>query len=234
MFLLRWRVGWPQRRIEGYLVNEFAASAPRRSKTGELVLTHPLTLPTVPRERLHCRSVTFDGYRREDGLYDIEAHLTDLKDHDFPLLTGVRPAGIPVHDMWVRVTIDHAFNIVDIEAVTESMPYPGSCDRIGPDYRKLIGANLVEGFRKRLHDLMGHTKGCTHITEMLSNVPTAAIQTFAGLRKREDEGEGKPFQLDKCHALDTTGETVRRYYPKWYRAPDARPAADPSIPEKTS
>ena len=146
----------------------------------------------------------------------------------------MRPAGIPVHDMWVRVTIDHAFTIVDIEAVTESMPYPGSCDRIGPDYRKLIGANLVEGFRKRLHDLMGHTKGCTHITEMLSNVPTAAIQTFAGLRKREDEGAGKPFQLDKCHALDTTGETVRRYYPKWYRAPDARPAADPSISEKTS
>ena len=197
-------------------------------------MAHPLTLPTVPRERLHCRSVTFDGYRREDGLYDIEAHLTDVKDHDFALLTGVRPAGIPVHDMWVRVTIDSAFNVVDIEAVTESMPYPGFCDTIGPDYRKLIGANLVEGFRKRLHDLMGHTKGCTHITEMLANVPTAAIQTFAGLRRREDEGAGKPFQLDKCHALDTTGETVRRYYPKWYRAPDARPAADPSIPEKTS
>ena len=134
------------------------------------------------------------------------AHLVDIKDHDFPLLTGIRPAGIPVHDMWVRVTIDRAFNIVDIEAVTDSMPYPGLCDRIGPDYRKLIGANLVQGFRKRLHDAMGHTKGCTHITEMLANVPTAAIQLFAGLRKREDEGAGKPFQLDKCHALETTGD----------------------------
>jgi len=180
-------------------------------------LAHPLTLPKVPRERLHCRTVTFDGFRREDGLFDIEAHLVDTKDHDFPLLTGIRPAGIPVHDMWVRVTIDPEFNIVDIEAATESMPYPGFCDRIGPDYKKLIGANLVEGFRKRLHDVMGHTKGCTHITEMLVNVPTAAIQTFAGLRKREDEGADKPFQLDKCHALETTGEAVQRYYPRWYR-----------------
>ena len=199
-------------------------------------MAHPLTLPTVPRERLHSRAVSFDGYRREDGLYDIEAHLVDTKDHDFPLLTGIRPAGVPVHDMWVRVTIDADFNIVDIEAVTESMPYPGFCDRIGPDYRKLIGANLVQGFRKRLHELMGHTKGCTHITEMLANVPTAAIQTFAGLRKREDEGSGKPFQLDKCHALDTTGEAVRRYYPKWYRAVQsgAPSSADPTIPEKTS
>jgi hypothetical protein len=190
---------------------------PARSRADFFALSHPLTLPRVPRERLHCRSVTFDGYRRDDGLFDIEAHLVDTKDHDFALLTGVRPAGIPVHDMWVRVTIDAAFNVVDIEAASPSNPYPGYCERIVPDYRKLIGANLVDGFRKRLHDVVGGIKGCTHLTEMLATVPTAAVQTFAGLRKREDEGAGKPFQLDRCHALDTGGEAVRRYYPKWQR-----------------
>jgi hypothetical protein len=170
----------------------------------------------VPRERLHCRAVTYDGFRRADGLFDIEAHITDVKDHDFDLLTGVRPAGIPVHDMWVRVTIDDQYFIRAIEAVTDSMPYPGACERIGPAYGKLVGANLVQGFRKHLHEVMGGVRGCTHITEMLAYLPTAAIQTFAGL-KREDEGDGKPFQLDRCHALETTTETVRRYYPKWYR-----------------
>jgi hypothetical protein len=60
-------------------------------------------------------------------------------------------------------------------------------------------------------------RGCTHITELLGYLPTAAVQTFAGLRKREDEGDAKPFQLDRCHALDTRGDAVRRYYPKWYR-----------------
>jgi len=195
-------------------------------------VTHPLSLPTVPRERLHCRSVTFDGYARKDGLFDIEAHLSDVKDHDFELLTGVRPAGIPVHDMWIRATIDRDFIIRDLEAVTDSMPYPGVCNTIGSAYRKLIGANLVEGFRKRLHDTLGGVKGCTHLTEMLSYLPTAAIQTFSSLR-REDEGDEKPFQLDRCHALETTTETVRRYYPKWYRgAPqnerceDIRPDVD--------
>jgi hypothetical protein len=51
---------------------------------------------------------------------------------------------------------------------------------------------------------------------MLSYLPTAAVQTFAGLT-REDAGERKPFQLDRCHALETSSDTVRRYYPKWYR-----------------
>ena len=177
----------------------------------------PLSTPSQPRKRLHSRHVTYEGFQRDDGLFDIEGHIVDVKDQDVTLLSGLRPAGEPVHDMWVRVTIDRSFEIRDIEAHTDRMPYPGACDRIGPAYRALIGANLVSGFRKRLHDAMGHVHGCTHLTEMLGYLPTAAVQTFAGLRKREDEGTDKPFQLDRCHALETTTETVRRYYPKWYR-----------------
>jgi Protein of unknown function (DUF2889) len=38
----------------------------------------PLT-PPRPREAIHGRSIEIDGFRRDDGLYDIEAHLTDTK-----------------------------------------------------------------------------------------------------------------------------------------------------------
>lgn len=160
--------------------------------------------------------MSFDGYRRADGLFDVEAHIVDTKDHDYVLLAGTRSAGLPVHEMWVRVTIDAQLTIHDIEAVTEAMPYPGACNRITADYCKLVGANLVSGFRKRLHDTLGHVKGCTHINEMLAYLPTAAVQTLAGLIP-EDNGTDKPFQLDKCHALESSTDTVRRYYPKWYR-----------------
>ena len=177
----------------------------------------PLSAPVTPRQRLHSRRVTYEGFERDDGLFDIEGHLTDVKDHDTTLLSGVRAAGEAIHDMWVRVTIDREYIIRDIEAQTDEMPYPGGCDRITPHYRALIGADLLKGFRKRLHDAMGHVRGCTHLTEMLSSLPTAAVQTFAGLRQREDEGAGKPFQLDRCHALETSTDTVRRYYPRWYR-----------------
>ena len=186
--------------------------------------TMPLSHPTHPRQRLHTRHVSYEGYQRDDGLFDIEGHLIDTKDRDLNLLTGVRPAGEPVHEMWVRVTIDHNFEVRDIEAHTDAMPYPGACETIGPAYRALIGSNLVGGFRKRLHEALGHVRGCTHLTEMLTYLPTAAVQTFAGLRKREDEGEGKPFQLDRCHALETSSETVRRYYPKWYRGTARTPS----------
>jgi hypothetical protein len=168
------------------------------------------------RRRLHVRSATYEGFARDDGLFDIDAHLTDIKDDDYRLLTGIRPAGQPVHEMWVRLTIDTRFVIQSIEATTDAMPYPGACNIIGPAYQQLVGTSLVSGFRKALHDAMGGVKGCTHITELLGYLPTAAIQTFAGMRM-ENQGDEKPFQLDKCHALETTTETVREFYPKWYR-----------------
>jgi hypothetical protein len=176
----------------------------------------PLPITEVERELVHTRRVRYEGYKRADGLWDIEAHLTDVKNHDFTLKTGVRRAGLPVHDMTVRVTIDRKFNVVDAIAVSDAVPYPGGCEAIAPAYHKLVGLNLVKKFRDGVRERLGGVQGCTHISEMLAGLPTAAIQSFAG-EMREDRPAGrKPFQLDHCHAMDTTGETVMKWYPQWY------------------
>ena len=176
----------------------------------------PLPVTDVERELTHTRRVRYEGYKRKDGLFDIEAHLTDSKSHDLQMKTGIRRAGQPIHEMWLRVTIDRHLTILDATAVSDAVPYPDGCEHIGPTYRRLIGLNLVRDFRKNVRALFAGVKGCTHITEMLGGLPTAAIQTFAGEVKEESEDGRKPFQLDQCHALDTTSETVKRWYPKWY------------------
>src|SRR6185503_20942777 len=92
-------------------------------------------------------------------------------------------------------------------------------DTSAPHYRKLIGLSLVKDFRKNVRDLLGGVRGCTHITEMLGGMPTAAIQTLAGEMQEHGEDGRKPFQLDQCHALETSSETVKKWYPKWYENP---------------
>jgi len=177
----------------------------------------PLPVPEVERELTHTRRVRYEGYKRADGLWDIEAHLLDTKNHDYQLKTGVRRAGQGIHDMWLRVTIDRTMTILDAVTSSDAVPYPGGCESIAPAYRKLIGLNLMRGFRKATWELVGSTKGCTHLTELLTGLPTAAIQTFAGEMKEEREDGKKPFQLDQCHALETSSETVRQWYPKWFK-----------------
>ena len=177
----------------------------------------PLPDTEVERELRHTRRVRYEGYKRADGLWDIEAHLTDIKNHDFNLKTGVRRAGQPVHSMWIRITIDRRMNVVAAVASSDAVPYPGGCETIAPAYGTLVGLNLMRGFRKNAAELLGGVKGCTHLTEMLSGFPTAAIQTFAGEMPEERADGAKPFQLDQCHALEMSTETVKKWYPKWHK-----------------
>lgn len=180
----------------------------------------PLPVSEIARELTHTRRVRYEGYKRADGLWDIEGHLYDVKSHDYALKTGVRRAGQAVHDLWLRMTIDGHFNVRDVVAVSDAYPYAGGCETYGDAYRGLIGLNLLKGFGRALRERVGGVLGCTHMTEMLGGFPTAAIQTFAGEMKEEREDGEKPFQLDACHALVTTGDTVRRLYPKWYVGDD--------------
>ena len=171
--------------------------------------------PTVPREPLHTRRVEIQGYKREDGLYDIEGHLVDTKPYDFKLAAGVRPAGEAVHGMWLRITVDKQLTIVDAAASMDAMPYIGDCNKIEPAYRKLIGLAIRPGYHQRLKELLGGVRGCTHITEMAGMLATAAFQSMAGQRLQDPAR--KPFQLDRCHALALTSPVVGRYYPQWYQ-----------------
>jgi hypothetical protein len=164
---------------------------------------------------MHTRRLEFEGFRRADGLWDIEGTLSDVKTIDCHLESGVRPAGQFIHRMHVRLTIDEQFDIVSAEAVSDDVPYAGACDTIGPAYSRLAGLNLLKGFRKQVIEIFGGMKGCTHITELLGSFPTAAVQSIF----QRSSHDVKPFQLDRCQALDTSGENVRRFYPRWYRGP---------------
>jgi DUF2889 family protein len=178
----------------------------------------PLPIPEVEREHTHTRRVRYEGYKRADGLFDIEGHLTDVKNHDHHMKTGVRRAGQPIHEMWIRLTIDRHLTILDAVASSDAVPYPGGCEAIAPAYRRLIGLNLAREFRKKVREFFGDVKGCTHLSEMLAGMPTAAVQTFAGEVPEERPDGRKPFQLDQCHALETSSDTVKKWYPKWFKS----------------
>jgi hypothetical protein len=183
----------------------------------------PLPEPKSPREPLHRRSIEIRGYKRDDGLFEVEAHLVDTKDNDFKLAAGVRPAGQPIHEMWLRITVDRNLVIVDAEAATDAMPYEGECHTITPHYRKLIGLAIRPGYTQKIKELFGGVRGCTHITELAGSIATAAFQTMAGQRTQDPDRQ--PFQLDKCHALDATRPVVAKYYPRWYRGNETIEAA---------
>jgi hypothetical protein len=147
-----------------------------------------------PRTPLHTREVTFNGYAREDGLWDIEGHLKDTK--SYPFVTGSKTwaPGEAIHDMWVRVTLDDQLTIQNA----------------------LIGARIGKGWRKIIETHLGGIKGCTHLRELLNNIATAAYQSIPGALFDPDENK-PPLYLGGCKSWDFDGPVVMRVYPQFYQ-----------------
>jgi hypothetical protein len=187
-----------------------------------------MALPIAAPERKlkHTRKIDVRIYARGNGLWEVDARVRDERTETAMLASGPRIAGEPIHDMLLRLVIDEGFQILEAGAESNAVPFPGACDAFGDVYGRLVGLNLMRGFRREVRERVGGAEGCTHITELAQILPTAVVQAFAGdvIDTQGEGGAEPPFQIDRCRALRAEGEAVRLYFPRWHR-PAAEPAA---------
>ena len=186
----------------------------------------PLSEP-AERELLHLRDIAIRGYRRADGLFDVEAHLTDTKTYGFSNEDrGYIDVGVPLHGMWMRMTIDEDLTIVACEASTEFAPYT-VCPGAAPNFSRLGGLSIKRGFLKAAAERIGGTAGCTHLRELLQQMATTALQTVYAVRRRRERPDPaeKPAILNTCLAYATDSPVVRRQWPDFYTGPETGPTA---------
>jgi len=179
----------------------------------------------APRRHLHTRRIECRGYEREDGLFDIEASILDEKTYALEEpFRGLRPAGAPVHDMALRLTLDRTMTVKAIEVTTNHAPYD-ICPSVAPAYQGLVGAKVGAGWRKAVAEAVGRTKGCTHISELLMPAATVAFQTMGRWKPEKDEAAAQPRKTDKpgfidgCKAWASDGPVVKKVYPMHYKGP---------------
>ncbi len=183
-------------------------------------------LPPIDRDLIHSRAVQCHGYRREDGLWDIEGRITDTKTYSF--ITDYRgdvPAGAAVHDMWIRLTVDDDLEVKAIQAVTDSSPFPEICPQISPAYQAVVGLKIGRGWTRALKERLSGIHGCTHLTELLGPIATTAFQTIFPYLARQEALKHDPHSKktsgmasranvlkNTCHAFDENGPIIQAYH----------------------
>lgn len=178
----------------------------------------PLPDPPCARSASHTRTITVRSYARDDGLWDLEGHLTDIWPHPVPVAGGTLPPQQAMHEMWLRLTVDPSATIVAAEAVTDAGPYGSACGTIAPDYAQLVGVRIGRGYRDAIRRLFGRTAGCTHMNELANAMGSAAMQALWEVMKPGADSDQPPPHIDGCHALKSDGPQVARFYPRWFRS----------------
>ena len=185
----------------------------------------PLPAPQA-RTHLHTRAVVFRGYHREDGLWDIEAELSDSKTYALDPFEGRdMPAGAPIHGMSIRATLDDQLTIREIASASDHTPF-GECRQGTDPMQQMVGVTMGPGWRQAIERALGGVRGCTHLRELLFNMATAAYQTIPMYRDRLRRQAGlpepqsaappsPPFHLGKCIAWDFDGAAVQRHHPEF-------------------
>lgn len=188
----------------------------------------------APRTPMHTRRITCQGYRRDDGLWDIEGHMTDEKAYAFENeWRGTLRPGDFLHDMWLRLTIGDDFVVRAVEAVSAQTPF-SHCPVITPHYQRLVGLRIGPGWTAAVRERVGGLDGCTHLTELLGPMATTAFQTLASITRAQEKAQGaapkRPPVLNTCHAWAADGPAVQRFFPDFYTGTARNDADGPAAP----
>ena len=161
--------------------------------------------PSVPRDEIHLRRIDLRGYRRDDGLYDIEARMADTKTSELTLAEGrVVPAGEALHDMSIRMVVDEDLNVIDIVASTDASPF-GICTEATGTLQSMKGLRIAAGWSAAVRQRLAGRNGCTHLTELLAPLATVAFQTLSQVRN----AGRRPSMRRASHARSTPAMPTR-------------------------
>jgi hypothetical protein len=187
---------------------------------------NPLTEHTsssgpVTREELHFRRIDMRGYRRSDGLFEVEGRVTDSKTHEFvhPAPGRTVATGEPIHDMGVRLVFDEQMLVHDVQTFTHDAPY-AACPEGGRALQSIKGMRMAGGWSREVRERLRGARSCTHLMEILIPMATAAYQSLGYLRVAQPErldADGRPLQIDSCYAYSAAGEVVLRRWPRFHR-----------------
>jgi hypothetical protein len=179
---------------------------------------------TVGRREMHLRRIEMRAYARDDGLWDVEAHLRDEKPFGYiDPGRGRQEPHAAVHDIRVRLTLDDDRTIRDVSVEMQSVPF-GSCREVVESLRPLIGEQVGEGWRRVLKKIPRNAT-CTHVREVLGPMATVVHQALpfgtdpeAKVSLTPDPGLAEqPFFVDGCHSWRAEGPVVAHFYPQFSR-----------------
>ena len=176
----------------------------------------------MTREPLHLRRIELQGFRRSDGLFEVEARLIDTKPGDYRPIRGraLIADGEAVHDLGLRLVFDEDMVVREASTFTSAAPYP-ACPGGGHAFAELVGLRLDHGWNAAVRERLGGARSCTHLRELLGPAATVAFQSLTVLRSQRPErvdAKGRPLKVDSCHAYAASGELVRQYWPAFHEA----------------
>jgi len=149
---------------------------------------------------INSRQISMRCY--EDGeSVEVVGRLTDTR--HWASILG--PEGV-IHDMELRLKVELAtFTVTAVKAAMYAHPHEECSDIVGA-FQQLVGISVMRGYTKKVQELLGRERGCSHLEFMARAVGPVVIQaaTSVATRNRLETDPGGehtpgPWMKNTCH-----------------------------------
>jgi hypothetical protein len=180
---------------------------------------------------LHTRSYDTNVYRDEDHLV-VVGSVADVKPPGMYIEDDPDP--LEIHHMIVELRVaiaDLSITAAKVEFVTHPN---ATCPSITEHYGQLVGLSVARGFNRKVRELFGGPRACTHTTALLQAMAPVVIQAMWSVRMDDRRREGSDLfdpnegddmshfelNLNTCHVWAEGSELIER----------ARAGLQPEVP----
>ena len=183
----------------------------------------PMTIALEELTLLHTRSYDTKVYRDNDHMV-VVGSVQDVKPPG--IYVDDDPDPLEIHHMAVilRVRVDD-LKITDAQVEFRTHPH-AACPSITGHYSQLVGLSVARGFNRKVRELFGGPRACTHTTALLQAMAPVVVQAMWSVRMDDRRSEGgNPFDpgaeggsgpahfdlnLNTCHVWAEGSELIER------------------------
>ena len=149
---------------------------------------------------IHTRRYEVRAFRMADNRFLLRGVVCDEKPAG--LYVTEDPDPLWLHHMIVEMEVVFPTFVIE-RAYAKFHQHPHlACTDITDHYKKLEGMSIARGFNAKVKELFAGSRGCTHITALLSAMAPVAIQTGWSMRVNAMNNGGNsssPIDADREH-----------------------------------
>ena len=158
--------------------------------------------------KIHTRCVEVSTYEHDETHLIVEGSLIDRGFQEYHLETGEKRYPGIIHGMIIRLLVDiSTLTIDDVDVEMPTIPRD-ECAETKVSLDPVKGLTITSGFTLKIKELIGGTKGCAHLTALLSSMAGAAVQGW-GVYQLQNPGDAESKRVAMFQAIVNTCRTWR-------------------------
>ena len=169
---------------------------------------------------IHTRRYETRVYRLSKDELLVRGAVSDMKPPGLYVVGDPEPMEIHQMQLELRVAL-RGLEIREAKVVFETHPH-SECPLIAVAYEKLVGVSIARGFNRKVRELFGGDRGCTHTNALLQAMAPAVVQatwsvsihdsrqtgTRVGLHDSPDRAKRIAANTNTCHVWSEHGPHV--------------------------